>query len=108
MPNSIKIRQCLRKEPTTREDQMLLKLKELGLLPCKEEKVLQVPKAPGVFSLGPDRVAMQVPNDEVVQPTVDVRKLDSFQDSMKDLFGDKEHHHGHGHFGHHGRKRHHR
>lgn len=86
MPNSVQIRQCLRKEPTTREDQALLKLKQLGLLPCKEKRVLQVPKAPGVFSLGPDRVAMQVPNDEVVQPTVDARNLESLKEAMKNLF----------------------
>lgn len=74
MPNCIHVRQCLRKEPTTREDQLLQRMRREGFLPFEEKRVYQLPKAPGVFSLGPDRVETQVPNDEVVQPVSEVNK----------------------------------
>lgn len=93
MPNSIVIRQCLRKEPTTREDQLLLKLKELGLLPGLEKPMVQLPKAPGVFSLGPERIPMQVPNNEVEQPvSFDIKKLKCLKHHMKHYM---KHNHGH-------------
>lgn len=86
MPNSIHIRQCLRKEPNTREDYLLLKLKQQGLLPCKEKKVVQLPKAPGVFSLGPERMALEVPNNEVVQPVEEALPYGQLTPKNKKIF----------------------
>lgn len=86
MPNSIHIRQCLRKEPTTREDYLILKLQRCGLLPCNEEKVVKLPKAPGVFSLGPERMELQIPNNKVTQPTMDIRHSKAIKDYMSNLF----------------------
>lgn len=88
MPNSIQIKRCVRKEPTTREDYLLRKLKKQGLLVDTEKPVYNLPKAPGVFSLGPDYSPVQVPNDAVTQPVeeLDITSLNSVRDSMKDLF----------------------
>ena len=88
MPDSIQIKRVIRKEPTTREDQILLTLKRLGLLPCKEERVYNLPKAPGVFSLGPDWEPVQVPNHNVIQPIkeIDTKTLESLKRYMGNLF----------------------
>lgn len=88
MPNTVKIKRCIRKEPSTREDQLLLRLKKAGMLPGQEEKVYCLPKAPGVFSLGPEHSPVQVPNSAVVQPTVDLdlNSLDSVKNSFNGLF----------------------
>lgn len=88
MPNSIQIKRCMRKEPTTREDYLLRKLKKQGLLVDTEQPVYNLPKAPGVFSLGPDYSPVQVPNDAVTQPVaeLDITSLNSLRDSMRELF----------------------
>lgn len=92
MPNTVHIKRVLRKEPTTREDYFIRRMKKLGMLPCKEERVYSLPKAPGVFSLGPDYEPVQVPNSAVTQPVkdesegLDVTGLKSLQNSMKGLF----------------------
>lgn len=89
VPDKIVIHRCIRKEPVTREDYVLRELKKLGIIPTKEKEVYDLPKAPGVFSLGPDIEPLQVPNSESVQPvtkTLDVRNLRSIKESMKGLF----------------------
>lgn len=89
MPNTINIKRCIRKEPTTREDFLLKKLERAGLLQRREKRVYKLPKAPGVFSLGPDREPVQVPNDEVVQPVtkdLDITKLNTMKTNLADLF----------------------
>lgn len=90
MPNTIQIKRVLRKEPTTREDYILRRMKRLGLLPTKEVRVYNLPKAPGVFSLGPDYEPVQVPNSEVEQPIcnkdLDATELECLRRGMSNLF----------------------
>lgn len=89
MPNTIQIKRCIRKEPITREDYLVHKLKKMGALPGVEKRVYNLPKAPGTFSLGPDHEPVQVPNSEVVQPVTDefdVKNLESLKEGMSNLF----------------------
>lgn len=89
MPDSIQIKRCIRKEPNTREDLIIQRLKREGILPCSEKRMYRLPKAPGVFSLGPDIEPVQIPNSEVVQPitkNLDTRNLQSFKNYMSNLF----------------------
>lgn len=87
MPVSIQIKRCLRKEPITREDYLVRKLRKLGILPAGETPVIKLPKAPGVFSLGPEISPVYV-NDEVSVPAeeLDITSLQCMKNNLQGLF----------------------
>lgn len=83
MPNTVKIKRLLRKEPTTREDYVEQALRREGILKNTEQPVFELPKAPGVFSLGPDYSPVQVPNT-----AVDAEEQEKALSSVQDLISE--------------------
>lgn len=64
MPVTIQIKRRLRKEPVTREDYIVRRLRKLGMLPAGDTPVFNLPKAPGVFSLGPEISPVYVDSED--------------------------------------------
>lgn len=82
----ILIKKCIRKEPITREDYIIQMLKKQGYLQDKEQRIYKLPKAPGVFSLGPDIEPVQVSKEQSSVPDIDITTLKAVQNFMKNLF----------------------
>ncbi len=88
MPVTIQIKRRIRKEPVTREDYMIRRLRKLGILPAGETPVFNLPKAPGVFSLGPEISPVYVDSeDEGTQAgELEITNLECMKKSMSGLF----------------------
>ena len=89
MPVTIQIKRRLRKEPVTREDYLVRRLRKLGMLPAGETPVFNLPKAPGVFSLGPEISPVYVDSDcpEAAQAAeLDITNLECMKKSLTGLF----------------------